>query len=52
MKKCNLFEIKLRVEKQIMIRIFKDQKSDKNYNKIKFLAGDESGLVVCYTDYK
>lgn len=34
-----------------MYRLFQDKNSNKKFKKVKFIAGDENGIVVCYTNH-
>ena len=45
------FHIKLKVVKILIFRLLEDKKTRKIYKKVKFIAGDETGVVVCYTNY-
>jgi len=35
----------------MFFRLLHDKKSGKNFKKIKFVGGDETGLIVCFTNY-
>lgn len=34
-----------------MFRKYLDTKTGRSFPKVKFIGGDETGIVVCYTNY-